>query len=162
MEIFKSKTAKVVTFIVVLLLIAAIALPIYISTLKRDDGTKNTVGASSQESAGSAGTSTAVPVTHGAVPVTQGGNSKSKISTETRVSISKRAASMSTTTKPVINRENTYISNGALTFSKRGFHLNGTRFRILSGAVHYFRTVPAYWRDRLSKLKACGLNTVET
>ncbi|MFC5467387.1 glycoside hydrolase family 35 protein [Cohnella suwonensis] len=34
--------------------------------------------------------------------------------------------------------------------------------RILSGALHYFRVVPEYWRDRLLKLKACGLNTVET
>jgi len=28
--------------------------------------------------------------------------------------------------------------------------------------MHYFRIVPAYWRDRLLKLKACGFNTVET
>lgn len=35
-------------------------------------------------------------------------------------------------------------------------------FRILSGAIHYFRIVPEYWRDRLLKLKACGFNTVET
>ncbi|WP_411344344.1 glycoside hydrolase family 35 protein [Paenibacillus sp. WLX1005] len=34
--------------------------------------------------------------------------------------------------------------------------------RILSGALHYFRIVPEYWEDRLLKLKACGLNTVET
>ncbi|MFB5763726.1 glycoside hydrolase family 35 protein [Paenibacillus medicaginis] len=34
--------------------------------------------------------------------------------------------------------------------------------QILSGAVHYFRIVPEYWRDRLLKLLACGLNTVET
>lgn len=34
--------------------------------------------------------------------------------------------------------------------------------RIISGAFHYFRTVPEYWRDRLEKLKALGCNTVET
>ena len=33
---------------------------------------------------------------------------------------------------------------------------------ILSGAIHYFRVHPAYWQDRLLKLKACGYNTVET
>ena len=33
---------------------------------------------------------------------------------------------------------------------------------ILSGAIHYFRVHPAYWHDRLAKLAACGLNTVET
>ena len=42
------------------------------------------------------------------------------------------------------------------------FTLNGKPFRILSGAIHYFRVVPTYWRDRLLKLKAMGLNTVET
>lgn len=49
------------------------------------------------------------------------------------------------------------------------FHYSGTTFyfndqptRIISGAIHYFRVVPEYWRDRLLKLKACGCNTVET
>src|SRR5699024_2810060 len=32
----------------------------------------------------------------------------------------------------------------------------------LSGGIHYFRTVPEHWEDRLLKLKALGLNTVET
>lgn len=42
------------------------------------------------------------------------------------------------------------------------FMLNGKPFTILSGAMHYFRIVPQYWEDRLLKLKAMGLNTVET
>lgn len=42
------------------------------------------------------------------------------------------------------------------------FYLNGEAFQIISGAVHYFRIVPEYWRDRLEKLKAMGCNTVET
>lgn len=42
------------------------------------------------------------------------------------------------------------------------FMLNDKPFKILSGAMHYFRVVPEYWKDRLLKLKACGLNTVET
>lgn len=42
------------------------------------------------------------------------------------------------------------------------FYLNGKPFQILSGSIHYFRIVPQYWRDRLEKLKAMGLNTVET
>ncbi|BFZ25985.1 hypothetical protein BsWGS_29024 [Bradybaena similaris] len=49
-----------------------------------------------------------------------------------------------------------------LTFHNRVFFLNGQPFRIFSGAVHYFRIIPEYWEDRLKKLKACGLNTVET
>ena len=45
---------------------------------------------------------------------------------------------------------------------KGQFMLEGKPFRILSGSIHYFRVVPEYWRDRLLKLKAMGLNTVET
>ena len=46
--------------------------------------------------------------------------------------------------------------------SGKSFEYDGKPVRILSGAIHYFRVVPEYWRDRLLKLKACGLNTVET
>ncbi|SFT21338.1 beta-galactosidase family protein [Paenibacillus sp. BC26] len=42
------------------------------------------------------------------------------------------------------------------------FVVEGKPVRLLSGAMHYFRIVPQYWQDRLLKLKACGLNTVET
>ena len=42
------------------------------------------------------------------------------------------------------------------------FYVNGKPLRIISGAFHYFRTVPEYWRDRMEKLKAMGGNTVET
>ena len=45
---------------------------------------------------------------------------------------------------------------------KDAFYLGGAPFRIISGAIHYFRVVPEYWRDRLEKLKALGCNTVET
>lgn len=45
---------------------------------------------------------------------------------------------------------------------KDNFYLNNQPFKIISGAFHYFRTVPEYWRDRLEKLKAMGCNTVET
>ncbi|MBQ7118130.1 MAG: beta-galactosidase [Clostridia bacterium] len=42
------------------------------------------------------------------------------------------------------------------------FLLNGEPFNIYSGAMHYFRTLPEYWEDRLLKLKSAGFNTVET
>ncbi|WP_244244660.1 glycoside hydrolase family 35 protein [Marinilactibacillus kalidii] len=45
---------------------------------------------------------------------------------------------------------------------KETFYLNGSPIKIVSGALHYFRIVPEYWEDRLSKLKAMGCNTVET
>jgi len=40
--------------------------------------------------------------------------------------------------------------------------LDGEPFRILSGAIHYFRVHPELWDDRLEKAAAFGLNTVET
>ncbi len=45
---------------------------------------------------------------------------------------------------------------------KDNFYLNNKPFQIVSGACHYFRIVPEYWRDRLEKLKNLGCNTVET
>ena len=46
--------------------------------------------------------------------------------------------------------------------SGKKFVINGKEKKILSGAIHYFRVPPLYWMDRLTKLKAAGLNTVET
>lgn len=46
--------------------------------------------------------------------------------------------------------------------SGKGFVVEGKEKRIMSGAIHYFRVPPLYWMDRLTKLKAAGLNTVET
>ncbi|MEU9662088.1 glycoside hydrolase family 35 protein [Streptomyces chartreusis] len=50
----------------------------------------------------------------------------------------------------------------ALTTSADGFLLRGEPFRIVSGAMHYFRTHPAHWADRLRKARLMGLNSVET
>jgi len=44
----------------------------------------------------------------------------------------------------------------------KDFLLDGEPFTVRSGAVHYFRILPEYWRDRLTKLKLAGFNTVET
>ena len=51
---------------------------------------------------------------------------------------------------------------GILTYDHNQFLMDGKPYQILSGAIHYFRVPPAYWEDRLRKLKACGFNTVET
>lgn len=42
------------------------------------------------------------------------------------------------------------------------FLMDGKPINIYSGAIHYFRTLPEYWEDRLTKLKLAGFNTVET
>ena len=51
---------------------------------------------------------------------------------------------------------------GIVTIQDDKFLMDGKPYRIISGAMHYFRIVPEYWEDRLKKLKACGFNTVET
>lgn len=45
---------------------------------------------------------------------------------------------------------------------KEEFLLNGEPFKIMSGAIHYFRVDPADWYHSLYNLKALGFNTVET
>lgn len=42
------------------------------------------------------------------------------------------------------------------------FTLNGKNITLYSGAMHYFRTHKKQWRDRLRKMRAAGLNAVET
>jgi len=42
------------------------------------------------------------------------------------------------------------------------FVLDGRPFRILSGAIHYFRVHPDDWADRIRKARLMGLNTIET
>lgn len=45
---------------------------------------------------------------------------------------------------------------------KEDFLLNGEPFKIMSGAIHYFRVDPTDWHHSLYNLKALGFNTVET
>ncbi|KAL6618872.1 hypothetical protein ACP70R_034011 [Stipagrostis hirtigluma subsp. patula] len=42
------------------------------------------------------------------------------------------------------------------------FRKDGAPFQIVGGDVHYFRIVPEYWKDRLLRAKALGLNTIQT
>ncbi len=51
---------------------------------------------------------------------------------------------------------------GILTYNDKHFLMDGQEYTIISGAMHYFRIPREYWLDRLTKLKECGFNTVET
>src|SRR5690625_1289524 len=42
------------------------------------------------------------------------------------------------------------------------FLLDGREHQIISGAMHYFRTHPDQWAERIATAKAMGLNTIET
>lgn len=48
------------------------------------------------------------------------------------------------------------------TVGEQDFLLDGQPFRILSGAIHYFRVHPGQWADRIAKARMLGLNTIET
>lgn len=50
------------------------------------------------------------------------------------------------------------------TFGVQGDHfaLDGKPFRIIAGSMHYTRIPRAYWRDRLRRARAMGLNTITT
>ena len=49
-----------------------------------------------------------------------------------------------------------------LRITDRGFLLDGEPWRIVSGALHYFRVHPEQWADRLRKARLMGLNTIDT
>lgn len=53
------------------------------------------------------------------------------------------------------------ISSGLVANDRDWFELNGKKFRIFSGSLHYFRVHPDYWRDRLKKYRAAGLNAID-
>ncbi len=56
---------------------------------------------------------------------------------------------------------NTTVSS--LTVGTDGqFLLSGKAFQIRAGSMHYPRVPRAYWRDRMRKMKAMGLNTLTT
>ncbi len=50
----------------------------------------------------------------------------------------------------------------ALTADSGHFVLHGKPIQIISGEMHYARIPRAYWRDRLRKARAMGLNTIST
>ncbi|XP_061576200.1 beta-galactosidase-1-like protein 2 isoform X2 [Cololabis saira] len=64
-----------------------------------------------------------------------------------------------TRNRPPVRRMN---RSGGLRADSSHFTLEGKPFRILGGSIHYFRVPRAYWKDRLTKMKACGLNTLTT
>ena len=49
-----------------------------------------------------------------------------------------------------------------VTIAGSQFMRDGKPYQIISGAIHYPRVPREYWRDRLRKAHAMGLNTVET
>ncbi|GIT81307.1 beta-galactosidase [Leifsonia sp. LS1] len=53
-------------------------------------------------------------------------------------------------------------TSSLLTYEEGVLLRDGAPHQVLSGSLHYFRVHPAQWRDRLERLAALGLNTVDT
>ncbi|OJX75754.1 MAG: beta-galactosidase [Leifsonia sp. 71-9] len=53
-------------------------------------------------------------------------------------------------------------TSSLLTYEDGVLLRGGVPHQVLSGSLHYFRVHPAQWRDRLERLAALGLNTVDT
>lgn len=47
-------------------------------------------------------------------------------------------------------------------YANNRFLKDGQPFRYISGCLHYFRVPYQYWADRLAKLRAAGLDAVQT
>jgi beta-galactosidase len=54
------------------------------------------------------------------------------------------------------------MSRELLTVAGDQFLRGGRPHQVISGGIHYFRIHPDLWEDRLLRLRAMGLNTVET
>ncbi|MET4004445.1 beta-galactosidase [Arthrobacter sp. UYCu511] len=50
----------------------------------------------------------------------------------------------------------------ALSYSARLLFKYGQPHRIIAGAIHYFRIHPEQWQDRIDRLVAMGINTLDT
>ena len=50
----------------------------------------------------------------------------------------------------------------ALSFADRQLFKSGEPHRIIAGALHYFRVHPDQWQDRIDRLVALGVNTLDT
>ena len=56
----------------------------------------------------------------------------------------------------------TYAGTFTVDYTKHQFIKDGKPFRFISGSIHYFRIHPDHWDDRLKRVRALGLNAIET
>ncbi|MCQ8212191.1 beta-galactosidase [Cetobacterium somerae] len=47
-------------------------------------------------------------------------------------------------------------------FVEENIEIDGEKTLLISGAIHYFRTLPEQWEDRFEKIAAAGFNCIET
>ena len=61
-----------------------------------------------------------------------------------------------------VNFEAIYARSFTIDYENDCFLKDGKPFRYISAGMHYFRVPRMYWKDRLLKIKAAGLNAVQT
>ncbi|MFH4976177.1 hypothetical protein AB6A40_002886 [Gnathostoma spinigerum] len=49
----------------------------------------------------------------------------------------------------------------SIDYNNNTFLLDGSPFRYISGSIHYFRIHRGYWKDRLRRISALGLNAIQ-
>ena len=54
------------------------------------------------------------------------------------------------------------MATGSFRIGESDFLLDDEPFRVISGALHYFRVHPDQWADRIRAARLMGLNTIET
>lgn len=54
------------------------------------------------------------------------------------------------------------MNDSKVQFGNRRISIDGEKFRLLAGTMHYFRVPRTAWRDRMEKAKELGLNAIET
>jgi beta-galactosidase len=79
-----------------------------------------------------------------------------------QIGIALLAASLGPAIRPMLAQSPAPTGPHVLRANGDHFELDGKPFQIISGAIHSARVPRAYWRDRLRKARAMGLNTVET
>ncbi|CAJ0948356.1 unnamed protein product, partial [Mesorhabditis belari] len=68
--------------------------------------------------------------------------------------------SFSLTVSTTNNYQN--VTSFSIDYDNDRFLLDGEPFRYLSGSIHYFRVHHRYWEDRLRRMRALGLNAIQT
>lgn len=54
------------------------------------------------------------------------------------------------------------VSQRSFTIENNRFVRDGHEYLLYSGCIHYSRVHPSLWADRLTRIRAMGLNAIET
>ena len=55
-----------------------------------------------------------------------------------------------------------YSGSFSVDYTNHQFIKDGQPFQYISGSIHYFRVHPDQWDDRLKRIRALGLNAIQT